>query len=107
MKIYFKILLITGGIQVATFIISRIIDKLSIGGGENFISSVGVIIVGILVSTILGIILPLRWYHTKKGKILGIVLLLTNYTWLILAVSVFTFVKLLLDILRHIPDNFG
>lgn len=103
MKIYFKILAITAGIQIISFCLFHISDQLL----TRSMIPICIILIGIILSMVLGIILPIQWYSTKKKKVLGIILLPTNYTLLFLVLSVVFFVNSLLDILTQIPDNFG
>ena len=103
MKKYLKILAITAGIQIISFCLFYLSDRLL----TNSMLPVCIMLSGIIVSEALGIILPIKWYSTKKQKVLSIIFLPTNYTLLFLVLSVVFFVHGLLDILTQIPDNFG
>ena len=61
----------------------------------------------LLASTAAGIILPIKWCQGLRQKLLTILLLPTNYTWLILAVAVVRFVLGLLEVLEGISGSFG
>ena len=103
MKKYLKILAITAGIQIISFCLFYLSDRLL----TNSMLPVCIMLSGIIVSEALGIILPIKWCSTKKQKVLSIIFLPTNYTLLFLVLSVVFFVHGLLDILPQIPDNFG
>lgn len=83
MKKYLKILGITASIQLAGFILMCVLES------ENFslgMFPVHIFLASIVVSTLLGIILPICWFKSKGKKLAGIFLLPTNYTWLVVIV---------------------
>lgn len=108
MKTYFKILFITVSIQVMGFLMMNLIDNISMADGEkSTVFPVWFWLTSILISTVLGIVLPILWCKTKKGKITAIIFLPTNYTWLFIIVAVIKLAGLIFNVLDGIPDNFG
>lgn len=107
MKTYFKILGITLGIQLFGFILAYLVDHVFLTNGSD--SMLPFIIGGLflLVSSILGILLPIIWCDSLKHKIVSIVLMPTNYTWLLLIILVVTFVMKIVQIFKNVPSNFG
>ena len=105
-KTYFKILAVTAGVQFAGLLLLRLTDAMLSGGGST-IFPFWVLAACILVSTVLGIVLPLRWCNSRGQKVATVLLLPTNYTWIVIAIAVVKFVRDILQILGGIPDNFG
>jgi len=60
-----------------------------------------------MISMILGVVLPLKRFRLWRSRLLTILLLPTNYTWLVIAVAVIRLVGNILHVLEGIPDNFG
>lgn len=107
MKTYLKIFAITASIQLVGFVLAKLVDELLRNYKTSTIVPFYVGSAFVLISIILGIILPLYWCDTKLKKVLTIFLLPTNYTWLIAIISVILFVRNILNGLGNLPDNFG
>lgn len=107
MKTYFKILAITAGIQLGGFGLTYLLDALLAGGGTSTLAPLFVGGLALLGSMAAGIVLPIKWCKGLRQKLLTILLLPTNYTWLILAVAVVRFVLGLLEVLEGIGSSFG
>lgn len=107
MKTYFKILAITAGLQLGGFGLTYLLDAYLAGGQTSTLAPLFVGGLFLLASTAVGIFLPIKWCHGFRQKLLTILLLPTNYTWLILAAAVVRFVLGLLEILEGISRNFG
>lgn len=107
MKIYLKILSITAGLQLAGFILMYVVDYFVKPMKESTIFPIYIGVVFMIISVILGVLLPIKWYEKKWKKICGIMLLPTNYTWIVIAISLVKVVENLLNILFNLPDNFG
>lgn len=107
MKAYLKILAITASIQLLGFLIAYGVDFLLKSAANSTIFPIFIIIIAVLSSLILGIVLPIRWCNNRLYKIVTILLLPTNYTWIFIIFGVIKIVKSILDILESIPPNFG
>lgn len=107
MRTYLKILLITGGLQILAFVGENLMDFLTRKSSTSSMLSFHAFLFCIILSTIFGIILPLKWYSSLKDKILGILLLPTNYTLLIMALVVVRGLDILVKIFQNLPSNFG
>lgn len=105
MKTYFKILAVTASVQLLGFVLTYAVDGMM---AER--SGLAPFLVGaafLLVSMILGVVLPMKRFRLWRNRLLTIFLLPTNYTWLVIAFGVIRLVGNLLNILEGIPDNFG
>lgn len=107
MRTYFKILSITAGIQIFGFLVCYGLDFLLESQGTSTLLPLYIGAVFVMISTILGIVLPIFLYNTRIQKIITIFLLPTNYTILICIMAIIKFVSDIGDILNNIPDNFG
>ncbi len=107
MKTYFKILAITAGIQLGGFGLTYLWDAILAGGETSTIAPLFVGGLFLLASMAAGIILPIKWCQGLRQKLLTILLLPTNYTWLVIAVALVRFVLGLLEILEGISESFG
>lgn len=107
MKTYLKILAITATIQIAGFALTFFIDNMLIEQGRSTIIPIFIGGFCLVISIVLGIVLPIKWCSSKSHKMMTIVFLPTNYTWLLIAVAVAKLVGNILDILDSIPANFG
>ncbi len=108
MKTYFKILFITVSIQFLGFLIMKLADNILAAAGKgSTVLPFWFLAVSVFVSTVLGIVLPVLWCKTKKGKIAAIIFLPTNYTWLVIILAVVKLVGVIFNALDGIPDNFG
>jgi uncharacterized membrane protein YdjX (TVP38/TMEM64 family) len=101
MKEYLKVLLITLSLQITGFISMKVLS-------EKFHSDISFMVfaISIIVSTFIGIIMPIVICKSLKSKLLTIFLLPTNYTWLLAIVVVILFVSSVLDVLQNFPKNF-
>ena len=107
MKIYLKILSITAALQlISIIIVFKGNDIINAVTGINFLGAAvgGVLLV---VSIILGVVLPIKWYKKNWQKFCGIVLLPTNYSWLVVGTILKKSVDIILNILFNVPENFG
>lgn len=107
MKIYLKTLAITAGIQIVGFMLAFLLDGLLSRLESSTIAPVYIGGFFVLLSMIIGFALPAKWCETRGKMALTILLLPTNYTWLVLAIAVIKFVGNILNILKNIPANFG
>lgn len=107
MKTYLKILFISGGLQILAFVVRRVVDYLTIKSTGSSMLPFYAFLVCMVLSMIIGIILSLKWYSSLRAKILGIVLLPTNYTLLTMFVIVSRGIKVFIKILQDLPSNFG
>lgn len=107
MRTYFKILLITAGIQIAGYVITYRVDDLLMPTGKSTVVPFYIGAFFLVCSLLAGIILPIRWCKTIRKRILTIFLMPTNYTWLVIVIMVIVFVSRSLDALTNLPINFG
>lgn len=107
MRTYFKILSITVGIQILGFLICYLLDFIFETQESSTILPLYVGALFMMISMVLGVILPIRWCSTISKKIITIFLLPTNYTILLCIVFVIRFIGNIGDILNNLPDNFG
>lgn len=107
MRIYLKILAITAGMQIVGVILCYLLDYLLRNQETSTIFPLAVGGSLVLISTILGIVLPVCWCKTIPKKIITILLLPTNYTILICLIILVKFVMAFGNILSNIPKNFG
>ena len=106
-KTYFKIFAITLIIQITGFCLAYFTDELLWKYDTSTVFPVIFMTGGVLISTILGIILPIVWGRTRRQKLLMLFLLPTNYTWLaILFLIIYSFHHIV-EILTNLPANFG
>ncbi len=107
MSKYIKILLITGLIQLLGYAAARLSDSLVNTEQHSSLLPFFVMVFSWGVSLAVTVILSLRWYSTVGAKILGILLMPTNYTFLIVVWYGFRLVAGFLKILSELPDNLG
>lgn len=107
MKTYIKIFLITGGLQFIGWEGKHLADHVVEAGFHSSLLPFYVFAACVIASAFLGIFLPLRWYETWKGKIMGIFLLPTNYTIFLLVHFTIRGVMGVIRILNGLPSNFG
>lgn len=107
MRTYLKILLITSGLQILAFAGENLMDFLTRKSSTSSMLSFHVFLFCIVLSMIFGIILPLKWYSSLKGKMLGILLLPTNYTLLGMVLAVVRGLDIFIKIFQKLPSNFG
>lgn len=107
LKTFVKILIITVLMQSLTLAITVTVDKAMATYDKSSVVSVVLMLAGIMISTPIGIILPIKWCNTKQAKLLVILLLPTNYTWLILLLIFVKMLSVIYDIINNIPPNFG
>lgn len=107
MKAYFKILEVTLAIQIMGHGLTYWCDDLLSRSGTGTVAPVFVGGFFLLLSMIVGLILAVRWYGSWKNRLLTILLLPTNYTWLLYVIAVVKLIGGILDILEDIPPNFG
>lgn len=102
MKNYFKILLITFAVQLCGYVIGGVLTNLPIG--EDIFGSTGLLIclLGFPISIVVDIILANKWAESKKQKLCYTLLMVTNYTWLMLLLYAFWYIdqwiKMLLSV---------
>lgn len=107
MRTYLKIFSITVGIQIFGFLICYLLDSIFKIKSSSTIFSLYIGIFFILISIILGIILPICWYSTLLKKVITILLLPTNYTPLLCILFAIKFITNIENILNNLPINFG
>jgi len=107
MKTYFKIFAVTIAVQIIGFVLAYVTDEFLRIQNVSTVLPVAFLLSGVLISTILGIILPVVFGKTLKQKLLTIFLLPTNYVWLLIIFMVIYFYHHIVEILTHIPANFG
>ncbi len=107
MRTYLKIFSITVGIQIFGFLICYLLDSIFKIKSSSTIFSLYIGIFFILISIILGIILPICWYSTLLKKVITILLLPTNYTPLLCILFVIKFITNIGNVLNNLPINFG
>ena len=107
MKTYFKIFAVTIAVQMISFTLTYVTDEFLRRQKASTVLHVAVLLSGVLISTILEIILPVVFGKTLKQKLLTIFLLPTNYVWLLIIFMVVYFYHHIVEILTHIPANFG
>lgn len=107
MRTYLKIFSITVGIQIFGFLICYLLDSIFKIKSSSTMFPLYIRIFFILISMILGIILPICWCNTLLKKIIIILLLPTNYTPLLCILFVIKFITNIGNILNNLPINFG
>jgi hypothetical protein len=107
MRTYLKIFSITVGIQIFGFLICYLLDSIFKIKSSSTMFPLHIGIFFILISMILGIILPICWCDTLLKKIIIILLLPTNYTPLLCILFVIKFITNIGNILNNLPINFG
>ncbi len=100
MKVYFKILGITAGMQLLGFIVEELMSDISIYGIVIFLAVC-------CFSIIVDIVLSVKWGKTLAQKFVCIFLMPTNYTLILFLLYIAWFVGEWLDILTNFPSNFG
>lgn len=107
MKNYIKILFITFGIQIAGYICMNLTDYFFRTFSICTVASVYVLGIFIASSMILSIFLSMKWQKTNLAKFVSVILMPTNYTWLIIAIIAVNFLNRILEIMQNLPPNFG
>lgn len=100
-------LAVTAGIQIVGFSLTYWLDFFLSKFGSSTIAPVFIGGSFLVLSMIVGLILSLKWCGSWKKKILTILLLPTNFTWILFIIAAIRLVGGILDILENIPSNFG
>ena len=107
MKDYIKILCITASIQITGFLMMHICDILLAYKDSSSAFPAFIFVIGIVISTIVGITMAIKKGKTLKQRLLMIFLMPTNYTWLVCVITFVSIVKSILDIITDLSRNFG
>lgn len=101
-----KISIIAFGIQIIGYVFTYFFDEFIVKENSSTIAPVYILLGSTILSMIIGIFLALKWCDSKF-KLITILLLPTNYIWLLVMFMIIEFVKAILLIIENIPDNYG
>lgn len=93
MRIYLKILSITTVIQIAGVVVCYFLDFLLKSQQSSTILPFCIGFAFVVISTLLGVILPILWRDKLLHKIITILLLPTNYTVILGIIFVMKFLR--------------
>lgn len=94
-------------IQIMGHVLTYWCDDLLSRSGTSTIAPVFIGGFFLILSMTVGLILAVRWYGSWENRLLTILLLPTNYTWLLYVIAAIKLIAGILDILEDIPQNFG
>lgn len=107
-RTYFKILLFTSLTVIISIIISSIIQVIANVAEKSTIVPIITVMIGVLVSTAIGIIFPIIYCKGLKNKLLTIFLLPTNYLIPVFAIVAYRVITAAIGIITDFPaDSFG
>ncbi len=102
MKNYLKILGITAGIQIASYIIDVIAINVVHQAGGVSIMGVPLLFIGFVISLVIGIVLAIKWGKSVGQKLIYVFLMPTNYTFLLLFFTALWYFAQWLEMLTNI-----
>ena len=89
--------------KVFSFSAERMIES----SGQSSVFPTLIWMAGLMLSTMVGVVLPLRLCKTVKGKILTILFLPTNYVFFIILYYAYRLCHLIFNILSNFSPHFG
>lgn len=104
MKKYLKILLITLSIQIGCWIAGILFGQLPAAVASK---AAFLIVLGFPISFVADVILAVKWGDKIREKLIYILLMPTNYTWILTLWILYMIMKKGLEILNSLPANFG
>ena len=102
MKKYIKIFFITLSIQIVGYLLSVLLNEVTVGSNLKSDITILPVILGVVVALVVDIILAIRWGNSIKAKLVYIFLMPTNYFWLVFLLWAISHVKQWADILLNI-----
>lgn len=107
MKTYVKILALTLLIQIFGLSLAWLTNGLFKTSGINAGVFSGIILGTFILSIGTDICLALRWGISRKEKLILILLMPTNYTWILMGIAVILLFRQIIDLLQHFPKTLG
>ena len=107
MRTYLKILSISTSIILLFVALSFFAGRMIEASGRSSVLPTLIWVAGLILSLLVGIILPLRLCKTAKNKILTILCLPTNYVFAIVLYYAYRLCWLVFDILSNFSPYFG
>ncbi len=107
MKNYLKILGITAGIQIASYLVAVLFAEMPIGLEDSSLIGVKIFLTGYVVSTVVDIVLAVKWGKNIWQRLIYIFLMPTNYLLFLVLTFIMWHMVQWLEVLKSIPPNFG
>lgn len=107
MKKYFKILMITLGIQLGCLAIGMLLANMPEMQGKLAPLGTVLLLISFPISIVVDIVLSIKWGANIAKKLIYIFLMPTNYTLLIFILFAFRVIGQWMEILYNLSPNFG
>lgn len=107
-RTYFKVLMAALAILIVSIIFSSITQAVANSVEKTTVAPIIIIAVGVVISTAVGIILPILYCKGLKNKLLTIFLLPTNYMIPVFLLVAYKAISTALEIISDFPaESFG
>ncbi len=112
-KTYFKILGIAFISQIYFFVVSFCLNSIDFFDNIEFLENLDILstisviyfILGFVVPIVLGVIFSIKWFETTKQKIIGFLLLPTNYTFAVFMIALYVAMCMFIEFLEKTLGN--